>query len=211
MKYSITILEPHFDQLLSAVFSKPAVEGAAYLLCGRSRTGEEERLLVQEVVPVKEEHYLRRTDSRLSICSDSYVPVAKKANERKQSVLFVHSHPPTTKDFSPQDNEEEPRLMEFFGRRAPEGTHGAVVISGSESLTARITRASQPENVFRVRVIGRRFRFFDATVAGETPVPHCFDRQVLAFGPEVQRLLARLHVAIVGVGGTGSAVFEQLV
>jgi hypothetical protein len=37
-----------------------------------------------------------------------------------------------------------------------------------------------------------------------------FDRQVRAFGPDLQRLLARLRVGIVGIGGTGSAVLEQL-
>src|SRR5439155_14848310 len=37
-----------------------------------------------------------------------------------------------------------------------------------------------------------------------------FDRQILAFGEEVQRLLRRLHIGVVGYGGTGSSVFEQL-
>src|SRR3989442_11612923 len=37
-----------------------------------------------------------------------------------------------------------------------------------------------------------------------------FERQVLAFGAESQALLQQLHVGVVGVGGTGSAVVEQL-
>jgi molybdopterin/thiamine biosynthesis adenylyltransferase len=61
----------------------------------------------------------------------------------------------------------------------------------------------------RVRVIGRRFRFFDHT-AERDELPEFFDRQVRAFGPDIQRLLGRLHVGVVGAGGTGSAVIEQL-
>jgi hypothetical protein len=38
-----------------------------------------------------------------------------------------------------------------------------------------------------------------------------FDRQVRAFGEEIQELLATLHIGIVGNGGTGSAVAEQLI
>jgi tRNA A37 threonylcarbamoyladenosine dehydratase len=38
-----------------------------------------------------------------------------------------------------------------------------------------------------------------------------FDRQVRAFGAEIQQLLATLHIGIVGNGGTGSAVGEQLI
>jgi len=138
------------------------VEGAAYVLCGRSCGEEEERLLAREVIPVRDEHYLTRTSVRLSISSESYVPVAKKARELNQSILFVHSHPDGIPDFSPQDDQEEPRLMQFFYSRAPAGTHGALVIGGPDSLAGRITRPDQRILIFRVRVIGRRFRFFDA-------------------------------------------------
>src|SRR5436190_20221065 len=110
MKYSITFLQPHYEELLSAIFSREKLEGAAYLLCGTSRSEEEERLLVREVIPVKDEHYLKRAPLQLSICSESYVPVAKRAKELNESVLFVHSHPSGVNTFSPQDNKEEPRL-----------------------------------------------------------------------------------------------------
>jgi len=42
-------------------------------------------------------------------------------------------------------------------------------------------------------------------------VPTMFDRQVRAFGGALQRILSMLRVAVVGCGGTGSAVAEQLV
>jgi molybdopterin/thiamine biosynthesis adenylyltransferase len=38
----------------------------------------------------------------------------------------------------------------------------------------------------------------------------CFDRQIRAFGPDIQALLMRLHVGVVGAGGTGSSTAEQL-
>lgn len=211
MNYSITFLEQQYELLLSIIFSKPEVEGAAYVLCGISRTDNEERLLAREIIPVRDEDYEARTHLRLSIRSDSYVAVAKRAREMKQSIFFVHSHPNGISNFSSQDDEEEPRLMDFFYRRTPEGTHGAIVISGPEAIAARITRDGHPVKVSRVRVIGRRFRFFDGSNDIDAPVSELFDRQIRAFGPDVQRLLARLHVGIVGVGGTGSPTFEQLV
>jgi molybdopterin/thiamine biosynthesis adenylyltransferase len=62
----------------------------------------------------------------------------------------------------------------------------------------------------RVRVIGRRFTFFDERT-DEVPVAEFFDRQVRAFGPDIQWLLSTLHVGVVGAGGTGSAVIVELV
>jgi len=61
-----------------------------------------------------------------------------------------------------------------------------------------------------VRVIGRRIRLLGPAPRGFEVSPF-FDRQVRAFGEDIQRLLARLHVGVVGAGGTGSPVAEQLV
>jgi hypothetical protein len=64
--------------------------------------------------------------------------------------------------------------------------------------------------VSRVRVLGDRFRFHDFGADESKPIPPFFDRQVRAFGPDLQRLLGRLHIGVVGAGGTGSAIAEQL-
>jgi len=45
----------------------------------------------------------------------------------------------------------------------------------------------------------------------ENQIPEGFDRQVRAFGGDIQRMLSHLRVGIAGCGGTGSAVSEQLV
>lgn len=45
----------------------------------------------------------------------------------------------------------------------------------------------------------------------EDSVPTVFDRQIRAFGGDVQRVLSLLRVGFVGCGGIGSAVSEQLV
>lgn len=211
MKYTITFLEPIFETLISTIFEKEGLEGAAYLLCRISRTPTETRLLVQDLVPVRDDDYLRREPLRLSIKSDSYVPVAKRAKESKQSILFVHSHPSGHSEFSVQDDLEEPRLMDFFKKRVPEGVHGAIVASSRSSLIARVSNGTTGAQVSRIRIIGQRFHFVDAAPPGDDPLPHFFDRQVRAFGPDIQRLLSRLHIGVVGAGGTGSAVFEQLV
>jgi molybdopterin/thiamine biosynthesis adenylyltransferase len=60
-----------------------------------------------------------------------------------------------------------------------------------------------------VRVISD---YWDFTYADEAAAPKpFFARQVLALGSEIQSTLERLHVGVVGVGGTGSAVVEQLI
>ncbi len=60
-----------------------------------------------------------------------------------------------------------------------------------------------------VRVVGERIELHLNSPRG--PVGTSFDRQVRAFGAAGQEILAGLHVGVVGAGGTGSAVCEQLI
>lgn len=61
-----------------------------------------------------------------------------------------------------------------------------------------------------VRVVDHRLRLFivDGDAVDQVQV---FDRQIRAFGPAGQELLRHLRVGVVGAGGTGSAVAEQLI
>lgn len=207
MRYTLTMGEHSARPLLDAIFSKPGHEGAAYLICGVSITDSETRLLVRDVVPVEDREYLVREPLRLSIDSSSYARVAKTANAKKAAVVFVHSHPEGIADYSPQDDREEPKLMAFLAGRAPGRTHGSIVVSGPAQMTGRVWVDGRWVPLNRIRLLGSRFRFLDQ---GSGVPPPWFDRQVKAFGKELQALLGQLHIGIVGCGGTGSAVAEQL-
>jgi hypothetical protein len=210
MMYTLTIREEDYLALRAVVFGKARVEGAAYLVCGESRTDEEVRLLVRSVVPVGDVDYLVREPNRLSIPSHSYAAIAKQAREARASIVFAHSHPGGAGVHSPQDDEEEPCLMTFFSSRSPSGTHGSLVLGDTPEASGRIWTGSGWAPVDRIRILGSRFRILERLATDEPP-REFFDRQVRAFGPDLQWLLGRLHVGVVGVGGTGSAVAEQLV
>lgn len=210
MRHTITIRAELLEELRTITLSMPGREGAAYLRCGVSRTGDEVRLLGREAVAVRPEHYLIREADRMSIKSDSYASVAKQARNNGEAVVFVHSHPDHYEHFSPQDDREDPKLMSFLASRIPDQPHGCLVLTAKGTLNGRIWSGTKWHALERIRVTGDRFRFVDH-VAHEPPLPEFFDRNVKAFGPDIQKLLRRLHIGVVGAGGTGSAVTEQLV
>lgn len=210
MNYTVTMLEQHHLDVLAAIFSDPELEGAAYLLCGTSVTPNETRLLVRDVVPVQARHYLVREPLRMSIDSASYTAVAKRAAAEKAAIVFVHSHPNGYPEHSPQDDREEPKLLDFFAARVPGVVHGSLVFSENYRATGRVFLDGDWKRISRVRVLGNRFRFLDHHVE-RTAVPEFFERNVRAFGQDIQRLLQRLHIGVVGGGGTGSPTVEQLV
>lgn len=200
--------DDEFENLVDGLFARTDVESAAYLRCGVSQTGDVARLLVREVIHVREDDYLRREPDGLSIASRSYVPVIKRSRTEREAFVLVHNHPHGPRAFSEQDDDEERPFFQKIHERVPGLAHASIVFTSPTSFAARHWREDGTEEpIERIFVIGRRFRLLSNVSA--SPLPTAFDRHVRAFGDEIQRLLQQLTIGIVGGGGTGSPVFEQ--
>jgi molybdopterin/thiamine biosynthesis adenylyltransferase len=97
-------------------------------------------------------------------------------------------------------------LAAFLEHRHP-ATHAALVVSAG-GLRAR--RLGTSEELRVLSVGDQREVLFDPVPDG-APTLHVFDRQIRAFGLAGQQALQRLRVAVVGLGGTGSLITQQLV
>lgn len=213
-RFSLSMVDQHFEQLRSAVSNTEGHEGAGYLFCARAVTDDKTRLIVRSVEKVAPEHVLKSSPEFISISSQSYVPAVTKADRLGQSLVLVHSHPTGYPDFSAQDDREEAELFRTAFIRAPQGPHGSLILVGSDNpkLIGRVwTDDSNHMRMEKIRIVGRRMRIFEYLPAGEIETPAWADRQVRAFGKEIQGTLGRLHIGVVGAGGTGSAVCEQLI
>ncbi len=211
MRYTITFHEEDFERL-KAHLASATTEQAAYVLCRPSISPTDTILLVREVIPVDQADVLEASGSHMKIGSRSYTRALKRANDRKECFVFVHSHPDAYEDHSPQDDGQEAKLFStaYIRIRTP-GVHASLIFTSAGLSAARVwlpDGGTAP--VERVRIIGRRFRYWFSKKT-HSHIPEFFDRQVRAFGEDIQALLGRLHVGIVGVGGTGSAVAEQLI
>lgn len=202
----IVVLEEHRAALEALLFDMPGIEGAAFLLCGQAIHADTVKLMSHAVVPVAPEDYLRRERDGLTIQSRALARITKLARYEGLSVVFGHSHPEGFADFSEQDDGEEAKLLPFLQQRVPDRVHGTIVMT-REGFAARIyAPARMPADTL---VVGERFRLYGQHSGASVPI--VFDRQVRAFGEDIQRILAALHIGIVGLGGTGSPVAEQLV
>jgi molybdopterin/thiamine biosynthesis adenylyltransferase len=138
------------------------------------------------------------------------VHVAKRAKLANEAIIFVHSHPDGFADFSQQDDREKPNLMAFFRSRGVRPPFASMLFHTRGSFQGRIWNDGEWHHIERTRILGRRFSFVDY-LPDEEALPEFYDRQVRAFGPDIQRLLRRLHIGVIGAGGTASALIEQLV
>jgi hypothetical protein len=206
MTARLILLDRHLAELRALLLDRPGIEGAAFLLCGESRTDEVSKLVSHAVVPIAEEDFLVRSHDRLSISSRALSRISKLGRYESLSIIFAHSHPQGLCEFSAQDDNEENVLLPFLQGRVPERIHGTIVIT-EESIAARLYVPGR-KSVDAVLSVGSRIQLLSSSDAGIGPT--YFDRQIRAFGTVTQSALRNLRVGIVGVGGTGSAVAEQL-
>lgn len=173
-----------------------------------SRPERGARLLEVAAVIPGEADYQRRSSYEAELRPAFVASVTKRAAQHRLGVVFVHSHPEADPlRFSPTDDAGEGHLADFLHRRVPTATHCSVVI-GPQRLIGRIVGSQEP---IRIIEVGARRRVLaeGSLVPNGSPLEE-YDRQVRLLGAEGQRRIGELRIAIVGVGGTGSVVAQEL-
>jgi molybdopterin/thiamine biosynthesis adenylyltransferase len=212
---TLAIAEGHWDELTSALEREE--ESAAVLLAGVAVDGDRLVFAVNRVMWVPEEHYDERTPVRLSIRSAGWVPALKAAAAAGLHPIFFHTHPGADPTPSVYDDEVDEALAKPFCLRARVSRYASLILGATTShptFTGRVRdEHGSTTPISHVRVVGGRLQrlpSFDDTEATEADL-ELHDRQVRAFGAAGQRALSKLRVGVVGAGGTGSAVLEQLI
>ena len=215
MTITLVVPEQIADELFEA--AKADVETAGVLLARHVETPcGDVRLLARGMHWVPDAAYPVRESKKLSIASHGYVP-ALAAAEADQSVpIWLHTHPGNDTSPRPSKNDEivDEELADLFRLRSGSPLYGAVIVArtgGRLCFTGHIESAHRCADIDRLWVTGRRFALVQNWLHETPPPPDQFDRNIRAFGGEIQKVLGDLHVSVVGCGGTGSAVIEQLV
>ena len=216
LRYTFTLLDQHYQQLRRALLPDKN-ECGALALCGRSRqvdpwTGVvEERALVREVIEVPAEAFIERTPTSLTWSTTPLFNAAKRAMSNDYAICIAHSHPGGGLFFSQFDDIADRESFEIvFGRMETERPHFAMVMDQSGEFIVRgYGQDLRPQPAELSRVVGNRIQIRYPGRGNGVP-PYEFDRQVRVFGARATEDLTHLRVAIVGCGGTGSAVASLL-
>ncbi len=213
---TLVLPQPIADEL--EVASRASLETAGVLLASVVKVdGESLRLLGRRIIWVKDSAYLKRETDGLSIASEGYVQSLRTAEELGAVALWTHTHPGGHAQplQSQHDRVVDGQIEELFRIRSGSEYYGVLIVSPRPdgfTFSGYIRHElGQKTRIGRLWAVGDRLRLtesFDTAVLPPQPV---FDRNVRAFGGAVQRMLGEMHVAVVGCGGTGSVVAEQLV
>lgn len=188
--------------------SAAPLEDGAFCLLREGRGAAGTRFLASEVLFPPEGAWEARGKDRLRPSARWISAAISRAVQAKAGLLFVHSHPdpdfPLGLSLTDQD---------AFAALAPvlaqlvDGPFGAAVVH-PQGWAAAVWRQGHAENVDRVVAVGRTLRSLSPF-----PPPHnspLDERQHRALG-RTHDELRHLSVAVVGCGGIGSPLAEQLV
>ena len=211
MRYSVTIAQELYQSIHKHILSDANMECAGFAFAGISQTQNEVRFLLREFHPIESCQIKHADKNSMRIDSEALAKAMKYADHSHKALVFIHSHPSKCSSFSIADDKNESQMfMAAFSRIKNVSYHASIIFPHDGEPIARVwLQDGQYKNIDRIRVIGTKFLFFDKNRTRSSS--ECFDRQIRAFGHEIQNLLASLHIAVVGMGGTGSASFEQLV
>ena len=216
MTVTLVVPDKIYDQLVEK--SNLLVESAGVLLAMRCETSMGDvRLLAREICWVDSSAYLRQTSSDMSITPQGYIEALAKAESQNAVPIWFHTHPgkysvPLQSD---ADKRVDSEISDLFQLRSGTDYYGTLITSprdGHIAFSGSIQyRTNEPVAIDKLWVVGNRWKMLSAFNRSNGDVGLMYTRNVRAFGPEIQRVIGMLQVAIVGAGGTGSAVAEQLV
>ena len=174
------------------------------------------RLLGHEMHWVPDHAYRKRDATQLVVASDGFVPPLAAAEEYGSVPIWVHTHPGSGSSPAPsaRDHVVDRKLADLFRLRSGSPWYGSLILGRPKAgfdFTGRIESAAEWSAIDRIWITGARYSLSFNWTHDATPPGDMFDRSVRAFGGAIQSVLGSLQVAVVGCGGTGSAVIEQLV
>jgi molybdopterin/thiamine biosynthesis adenylyltransferase len=213
---TLVLTEPIFQELEE--IAKLPVETAGVLLAGFARAPNGHiRLLGRAMRWVPQDAYLAREGDHLSIASHGYVPALAEAESLGAIPIWFHTHPGVGSHPTPSiaDRKVDQDIADLFRLRSGSDLYITLIATpcdGGVTFTGEVNFSDGGKvPIDRLWRVGDKWQVTNAFNSEEPQIPAIFDRSVRAFGRDVQQTLGALRIGIVGCGGTGSAVAEQLV
>jgi molybdopterin/thiamine biosynthesis adenylyltransferase len=214
MTATLRLTADQIAQIRMHLFRADRDEHAAILLVGSHRHGDDTTVLAREVYLIADEEFPPGEHGYRQIAPVALARLGNRAYAEQLGLVSLHSHPGADRSvaLSPDDlNGHQrvfPHLLDIVGGRPVGG-----LAMGTRSAAGEIWLTADDARILdRVTVIGEHAETLHSQppVRKDDAADERHDRQVRLFGAEGQRILCAQSVAVIGVGGGGSLVVEQL-
>lgn len=220
-----------FAELYQHLFQSLADEQAAYIFAAPAYSAGKLRLLAHHYVALQPEDFAEQSPAFLQLKPQTEQWIAQRVVNSEWSLIEVHSHPFAYEKvrFSQIDTGAALPRFRWFARKAAEKGkspfYHVMLVFGRDSADALIYHAesdtmipvdgitilAQPVRRFNM-LSARRKKKTGRRTRRQAPPAYTdrFPRQIMAFGEHGQALVSAMRVGIIGVGGIGSHIANEL-
>ncbi len=207
-----------YEWLREHLFQDDQKEQSAYAFVAPSRSGDRLRLLTHHIVPIHPEDYDQQSEIYLALKHEVAMELAQLAIESQWSLIEIHSHPFSEQNvaFSSTDTGYAmPRFRWFAEQVDSRDFYHVMMVFGHNSADAIMYEkasdsVTQIDNIIVLNRPLLRIVTESSQQQASEAISDRLSRQVQAFGMEGQQRIRNTRVGIVGLGGTGSAIVNQL-
>ena len=193
-------------------------EHLAFVLVQFEMAGKNVLLLEKEVIIVKDEELESNGEYGLDLKLPSLIKIMNLATQSNSILVEIHSHPFSFHgvDFSSLDKDGQKSMMNYLKDAVSAKTYTALVV-GPDSVKGHLlfSNEKKPRIIDQIRIVGLNSTFLRPD--GKNPNSskcdsneNIYQRQSLALGIRGNDAIRNVKAGIVGLGGIGSIVNQQL-
>jgi len=184
-------------------------EHFAFFLAQPCATASEPTFLVKDAICIPDE-YAGLGEDGWSLTPEGYLLAINAAVNAKLSLIEAHNHGGCKPRFSSTDRQGLKEFVPYVLESLPDRPYAATVWGDSTIHGEFFLPDGSTGSVRSITAVGERFRQLTSRDDDDRPVSARFSRQLPWFTESGQQLLGRVRVAIVGVGGTGAHIAQQV-
>jgi len=216
MTVTVVLTEALISEIIAASRNPLETAGVFRVVLVNAPNGDI-RLLGRAIDWVPETAYRERRYDGLGIAPEGYVEALGRAEAGAEVALWFHTHPGDGSSPRPSshDDEVDRQIADLFRIRTGQDVYGTLIVAPAGQSIAFTGTLQYPDGsrqrLDRLWDLSSTWQLIHCYDDATEPSSPMFDRNVRAFGGQVQRVLADLRIGVVGTGGTGSAATELLV
>ena len=213
IEYRIKMTEEDLEKIRSILMAHMPREAGVFLLAGIRENNQTKELLVRRVVEIPETEYKAQESYYLEISPRAINGIIALCEKTTLGVVLCHSHP-LHPNYSRSDNYGEKRIAKTLWQFLPNAPVGSLLMTPTIVRGRFWEQDGTSRPISSIISVGRHIKkipTIDSKSYKSDSTIDIYDRQIRVFGTDGQKAVSGTKVGIVGLGGTGSSVAEQLV
>jgi hypothetical protein len=202
------------DDLKEAVRPVGHRESIVFALASHAQTRAGTIVLVRKIIPLPANEYVPTSAHGAKWRGAAMLPILNEALSANMGIFLFHVHQPRgLVGLSSDDRHSAEELLPIFENLVPSRPHGSIVFS-ADHVAGLMVRPNGNElhDKVSLRWLGKVIvdTSGDAPSESEDRHPETYHRQMLLIGSKGQTRLKDATIGVVGLGGGGSHVVQQL-